>query len=946
LTIGNGAGIFNGVRGEGTGGNIEVDVRGKVAIDGTGGGSNSAIMNALYANSSGTSGDIVLRAGSLSLTDGGLVTTEADKGSSGTAGNINAVIQGNAFISGIPVDKTLPDIGNRPASSGGKFDVFFLADNTGSMGDVIRSVQTNSGRILSDISGGDTRFSGYDIGYGVGSYVGDPVKEKVPATIAYRLQQPITTNKVTTQQSIDRWQADNGGLVDRRLIDPGCFFLLCLIPAPVPNPEVPETNFFALQQIATSGQPALSGVGTGFNTGWRDGANRLIVWFGDAPSFENTVKQSEAIDALKANNVRVIAINTLGAGKGIDQDGQASAIAIATGGVLRNSINVLGVTDLLLNAIDSTVFSDYSAISTNSCPPTCATGSGLISGSLGDGINPVAASGNIQFSAQDLRILDSATISSSITGKGSTGNIMVSAPRIALDNFGNIRGFAFGTDSNTGTLSVNASENLALSKGASIANTVIGAGKSGSLNVNAGKVDLNSSSAISTTSFGLVTAGSLNVKADDIVLSNISTISAAGAGAAQAGDVTITANNLSLNQISSILSSSTTSLFDKNFLESYRNQLSQSVSSNAVDVLVGGLQAISDIVDAASQNGPQGNSANLNINIAQTTIINQSALVTRSFGQANAGDIFLTTGTLALTDKTTVNTQSDGTGKAGNLTLKASDRLIINNSEIAASAIQSRGGNIDVFADNTLLRNSSRITTSVFNSDGNGGNITINSRSFVAIEDSDILANAEDGRGGDLFIQSSAFLASLFSEGKAIPVGRNPGGSFTRFEGNARVDISADSASGQSGTVTYPNIDPSRGLVQLPLGLADRRQIDNPCSQGSSQQTRGLATRDEFVITGRGGIAKTPEDTRSVDALITPWATLSDTAPTLPAPSRSAQSTQPLTEATAVQQLADGRVSLVDPQAIALNLKRSCELKPIDEIEHQSPQEISLNTID
>jgi filamentous hemagglutinin family protein len=942
LTIGNGAGIFNGVRGQGTGGNIEVDVRGQVAIDGTGGGSNSAIMNSLYANSSGTSGDIVLRAGSLSLTDGGLITTESDKGASGTAGNINAVIQGNAFMSGIPVDKTLPDISNPPSSSGGKFDVFFLADNTGSMFNVIRSVQTNSGRILSDISGDDTRFAGYDIGYGVGSYVGDPLGEmglfgeKIPANIAYRLQQPITNSKALTQSALNQWEANNGGY-----LFPSCQFLLC---PTYPNPDIPETNFFALQQVATSGQTALSGVGTGFNTGWRDGANRLIVWFGDAPSFENTVKQSEAIDALKANNVRVIAINTLGAGNGIDQDGQASAIVAATGGILRNSINVLGVTDLLLNAIDSTVFSDYSAIGTNSCSPACTNASGITVGALGNGLDLVSRGGGIRLQAQRIKIEKLATIQSQISGAGNAGDIEVTAPDIELANGASIAGLGIGLNANTGNVVVNSSDRLTIQATSSIISTVIGTGTSGNVTINAGQLSLNAA-ALGTSSFGSTQAGKLNITANDVRLDDFSVVSTTSAGASRAGDLTLDAKTLALNGGSSIGTVSGTAQSFSDITLDFVDQLLLTTDPSLTAIIAGGLQAIAQLTTLVSQDVLQGNSGRIAINVDRSTTLNYGGIATKVIGSSNGGNLSLTTGNLILTNDSRINSQGDGTGNAGNIGITARDRIFSSNSEIAATASQSDGGNISLDAQEILFRDNSLLSTSVFSSIGGGGNITINARSFVATENSDILANAEDGTGGNISINSPAFLANLFSSGSATPVGRNPG-SFDRFRTNARVDISADSAKGTSGIVDVPNIDPGRGLVQLPLGLADRRQIDNPCSQGSSQQTRGLATRDEFVITGRGGIAKTPEDSRSVDALITPWVTLSNATSTLPTPSRSAQSTQSLTEATAVQQLADGRVFLVDPQSIALQLKRSCELNPIDDIKPQSQPEISLNTID
>ncbi|HJL52872.1 MAG TPA: hypothetical protein QF695_09570, partial [Arenicellales bacterium] len=51
-------------------------------------------------------------------------------------------------------------------------DVVFLMDNTGSMGSVISTAQRNASAVLTAISGGDSRFAGIDVNYGVATYWG------------------------------------------------------------------------------------------------------------------------------------------------------------------------------------------------------------------------------------------------------------------------------------------------------------------------------------------------------------------------------------------------------------------------------------------------------------------------------------------------------------------------------------------------------------------------------------------------------------------------------------------------------------------------------------------------------------------------------------------------------------------------------------------------------
>jgi hypothetical protein len=245
-----------------------------------------------------------------------------------TPGSYSATIDVGQTVS---VDKVIT---LDPGSAISKVDVFFLADNTGSMGGIIGSVQSSASTILTAIAGGNPAFAGIDVGFGVGRYFGDPVEGVAPGT-AYQLQQPITTSQASVQTAINTWIASGGG-------------------------DLPEANFFALQQAATDGAATTGGVSTGQDTGWRDGAGRIIVWFGDAPSHTATVSQAEAIAALTGNDVIVAAINTETAGNGIDSSGQASAITTATGGTLSNGItggSDAATIDAILAAVESAISS-------------------------------------------------------------------------------------------------------------------------------------------------------------------------------------------------------------------------------------------------------------------------------------------------------------------------------------------------------------------------------------------------------------------------------------------------------------------------------------------------------------------------------------------------------------------------------------------------------------
>jgi len=194
----------------------------------------------------------------------------------------------------ITIHKTIT-LGDRAATN---VDVFFLADNTGSMGGTINLAKAGANAI---VGGLPSTFQ-----YGVGRYVGDPSEGVAPGT-AYQTIQPLTTNTTLVQNGINAWFASGGG-------------------------DTPEGNYFGLQQVAST-------------TAWRPDAQRLIVWFGDAQSHTETTTKAQAISALQAANAKVIAFNNLGAGAGIDDryttepvgTHQASDIVAAVGGSLTNS---------------------------------------------------------------------------------------------------------------------------------------------------------------------------------------------------------------------------------------------------------------------------------------------------------------------------------------------------------------------------------------------------------------------------------------------------------------------------------------------------------------------------------------------------------------------------------------------------------------------------------
>ncbi|ELS02139.1 hypothetical protein Xen7305DRAFT_00018500 [Xenococcus sp. PCC 7305] len=196
-----------------------------------------------------------------------------------------------------------------------KVDVLFLSDNTGSMGSAITNVQNNATTLLNNLV---TTYG--DIEIGVAHYFSDPAEGDPSGYGAgyYHLLEPVAGGN----------QADAIAAINNWVAPPGYGY------------DWPEANLFALHQAATSGDSTASGIATNYDTQWRADAQKVIVWFGDAPSHTSTVDVPETIQALQDENIKVVAINILSSEQvgnnstTLDNNGdQASVIASQTGGI-------------------------------------------------------------------------------------------------------------------------------------------------------------------------------------------------------------------------------------------------------------------------------------------------------------------------------------------------------------------------------------------------------------------------------------------------------------------------------------------------------------------------------------------------------------------------------------------------------------------------------------
>ncbi|MEQ8539707.1 MAG: filamentous hemagglutinin N-terminal domain-containing protein [Coleofasciculus sp. D1-CHI-01] len=476
----------------------------------------------------------------------------------------------------------------------------------------------------------------------------------------------------------------------------------------------------------------------------------------------------------------------------------------------------------------------------------------------------VGHAGDLTINATDLiqvsqESILSAQVNETATGNG--GNLTIDTGRLMLQDSGFISIGTFG-QGRGGTLRINASESVDVIggiEGSGIFAGTLGFKPAGDLIITTRQLFVGNNAAITTTTSGMGDAGNLTIHAWDSVDINgrgrINTNVREG-GQGMGGDLFLETGQLTV-------------------------QNGGQISAGTFD---------------------QGNAGTLTIQATDTVRLtgrsqdgNPSGLFTQSQGEGAAGGLRVITQDLIVQDGAAVSVSGFGSGNPGNLDIEAQS-IFLDQGRIEAGTTSGVGANIALqVQDNILMRNRSLINAQALNN-GSGGNLDINADFVIAIpvENSDIIANAQEGSGGRIDITAQRIFG-LQVRDPLTPLS----------------DINASSEFGTDGEVVInqPDVDPNRGLLQLPTGLVDpTRLIDRSCNAG------GAALASSFIFTGRGGIPPSPLDVLESDVMVSNWVTLDEETPTQTQPETvTSNSNQPrqIIEAQGWVKLADGQIILV-----------------------------------
>jgi filamentous hemagglutinin family protein len=346
----------------------------------------------------------------------------------------------------------------------------------------------------------------------------------------------------------------------------------------------------------------------------------------------------------------------------------------------------------------------------------------------GSGIYAVGASGSIRMLAQNIDISKSELLmgikSDSRLPNTQTGDIDLNATGSITLSLSSLQNFLFGQGT-LGSVNLSAGDRVSLDL-ARVDNAVqsTGVGNAGDINITTGSLSLSNAQLYSFTN-GQGNSGSVNINARDTVSFDRSHVYnlARSTGVGNAGDINVATGSLSLTN-GSTLTSFTTGLGN-----------ASSVNINARDTV-----SLKRAGLVFSTNG-QGKAGSLNINAYNTISLDNSVVYNFVVsGIGNAGGINITTGSLSLTNGSSMYSVALGQGNAGSVNINARDRVSLDGTSPTLSTYNpstiftrvapigvGQGGNVTITTGSLSLTNGGAVNTST-EGQGNAGRVTINAR--------------------------------------------------------------------------------------------------------------------------------------------------------------------------------------------------------------------------
>ncbi len=792
LSITNGGKLDASVFGRGIGGNIIIDARNTVSVDGgvRGAETGSAIFSTLEETGIGDGGSIEINTGLLSLTNGGEIQS-LTRGQ-GNAGDIIIDASDSVTIDGFGIQDEID------RGSLGKFFIIFPSailssaeeEARGSAGNIfIRAANQVSlkavGLIASDVSPSAEGNAG-NIDITTNSLLLDDNALVRTANFGQG-----NAGNITIKAS-DRVSLDNDAEISSGVAQ---------------NVEGNGGNI----NVTTGSLLLDNDAELSATTNGRGNAGDITIKAGDRVSLDN--------DAFIASLV-----NAKGIGNGGDILISTGSLDIA--GAAQLDTSTLGegdAGDVIIDARDTVLFTG--------AKPELNLYSGILSTAEREG---KGNGGNIRISADSVIVADGATLSAITRKEGNAGNISIQARNeVKLVNEGDLRTITAG-EGNAGNISINAVNQLSLDKNSVISSAVAGnaKGNGGTININAESLSMTNGSLLQASTFGRGDAGDIRINAKNLSMEEFAALQAITQGQGNSGNIFInTSDRVSLDS-NAIISNIVGKVENPGEFGDGKGGIIR-IDTGTLSMLNGSqLQASTfgkgdagDIIINARDNFLASGFGQFEDSTLSTAVFS----VVASDSTGNGGNIRVNTGSLFVEDGARFSASTFGLGKAGNIAIDARHTVVVDGisrvgflSELSTATQEDAsggGGTITVNTNSFRVSNSGLVnaqTTSAFR----GGDVTINANQFEATEGGRIFTTATNqGQAGSITVNADTINLSSRNQrstsglfANTTPTASAPGGN---IQVNARQlnvsDLAQISVNSQgSGVAGDININANR----------------------------------------------------------------------------------------------------------------------------------------
>ncbi len=434
------------------------------------------------------------------------------------------------------------------------------------------------------------------------------------------------------------------------------------------------------------------------------------------------------------------------------------------------------------------------------------------------------------------------------TGSGNAGEIVLRVGELRMDSLGYVSASAGAEATGAGGSITIEAGGIALSRSSQVLSTTAGAGRGGNVRVVADRIAIDGYSRFSAATSGAGRGGSVTVETGELALTGMGYLDATSRGSGAAGDLTVIATGGvtiagSEDNYASGLFAMARGTGDGGTItvRAPRLTVDGAVITTTTTgpgrggpirlevgdlVLRGGAIVISNTI-GTGRAGDVVVNATGRVTATGTGNPGMSGLYAETVGAGAGGRIDVTAPSVVLADEAILSARSGGTGVAGSIRVATGTLAISSRASIETQTLHADGGDIRIEGGGVVFLDGGVISTSVQGGAGDGGNITIARPLHVVLRDGVVSANAWGGDGGNIGIDSSYFLAT------------------------PRSVVEASSRLGVSGTITVtaPVVDVGAGLGVLPTGFFDAsRLLREACA------SRAGEAENSFVVVGRGAM--------------------------------------------------------------------------------------------